>query len=286
MQSAAFTLQPVSPAIGAEIGGLDVAAGVDDAALAALKAALLRHQVLFLRGQRLTPASLVDFTRRLGDPLRVPWVRHMDGHPDVIAVVKEAEERDVSVFGGDWHSDFTSLAEPPWLTLLYGHEVPSCGGDTLWSSQYRAWETLSDGLRALLAGRRAMHAGRPYGTRPAVDPQRRLRGVEIRRGNPEADLERAHPVAPRHPHSGRRALYVNPIYTTRLEDLGEEESRPLLSTLHAHAVRPEFCCRLRWSPGTLAIWDNRCTLHYAVNDYDGHRREMYRTTVAGPPPAA
>ena len=282
--SSRMHIEPATPALGAELRGVDLARHLDDAGVAALRACLLEHQLLFVRGQRFTPATLAAFTRRLGEPLRVPYVAHLPEEPDVIAVVKEADEHDVSVFGGDWHSDFTSLAEPPALTLLYAHEVPACGGDTVWSSQYRACETLSAGMRRMLEPLRAMHAGRPYGTRPGVEPARRLRGVQISRGHPEADLERAHPVVRRHPLSGRDALFVNPIYTTRFEDMSVEESRPLLEMLYRHAIRPEFCCRVHWTPGMLAIWDNRCTLHYAVNDYDGYRREMYRTTVAGETP--
>ena len=278
--------RPLSPAIGVEVDGIDVAAAdLGAEQLALLRETLTTHQLVVLRGQRVTPASLLDFTRRLGEPLCVPWVRAMDAHPEVIAVVKEADECNVSVFGGDWHSDFSSLAQPPSFTLLYAEQVPAVGGDTLWSNQYRAWETLSTGMREVLGRHNALHAGRPYGRQPDVEPERRLRGVGISRNNPEADIERPHPVARTHPLSGRRALYVNPIYTTRFEDMSEAESRPLLEFLYAHAVRPEFCCRLRWTPGTLAIWDNRCTLHYAVNDYDGQRREMYRTTVAGETPA-
>lgn len=274
----------LSPAIGVEFEAGVALADADDASLLALRDAIDTHHLVVLRGQHLVPDSLLALTRRFGVPLQVPWVRPMDTHPEVIAVVKEADEQGVSVFGGDWHSDFSSLAEPPSLTLLYAREVPSSGGDTLWSNQVRAWETLSVGLRDMLAERRALHAGRPYGMQPGIAPARRLRGVEIARNQPEADIERPHPVARTHPRTGARALYVNPIYTTRFENMSEAESRPLLDYLYAHAVRPEFCCRLRWTPGTLAIWDNRCTLHYAVNDYDGARREMYRTTVAGETP--
>ena len=237
-----------------------------------------------LRGQRITPTQQVAFTRRFGAPMRVPYVRHMDEHPDLIAVIKEAEERNVSVFGGDWHADFTSLAEPPAATVLYGRQIPPCGGDTLFANQYMAAEALSDGLRVMLAGLRAMHAGRPYGQRPQVEGARMVRSIEISRGNPEADVERPHPVLRRHPHTGRRALFVNRIYTTRFEDMSEEESAPLLAYLYGVATRPEFSCRLRWDEGTLVVWDNRCSLHYAINDYDGHRREMHRATVAGEVP--
>jgi len=277
-------VRPITPAIGAEISAVDLSLPLDDATFAEIHRAFLEHLVIVLRDQHITPEQQVAFTRRFGPVLRVPYVRHMEEHPDVIAVIKEADEQRVSVFGGDWHSDFSSLPEPPLATVLYAREVPPCGGDTLFANQYLAWESLSDGMRRMLEARRALHAGRPYGTRPAVDPERMLRSVHIDRGHAEADIERPHPIARTHPATGRRALYVNPIYTVRVEDLTEEESRPLLSQLYATATRPEFCCRVRWQPGTLVAWDNRCTLHYAVNDYDGHRRELHRTTAAGDAP--
>lgn len=284
--SPAFEVNPVSGFIGAEILGLDLSHSPSEAVCARLRAALGEHLVLFLRDQRLDLAALKRATRIFGPLLRVPYVEPAPQDPDVIAVLKEAEEGGISVFGGDWHSDFSFLERPPAGSLLYGVEVPPYGGDTLWANQVKACETLPDDLKALVNGRRAVHVGAPYGVAHAPDETvATSRSIKMRRGDPAADRERLHPVVRRHPTTGRRALFVNPIYTTRLDGLSEEESRPILERLYRHATRPEFTCRFRWAPGSLAIWDNRMTLHYAINDYDGHRRLMYRTTFAGERPA-
>lgn len=280
--SSAFEIQPVAGFIGAEIAGLDLLPPLDEEACGRLRAALDEYLVLFLRDQRLDLAALKRATRIFGPLMRVPYVEPSPQDPDVIAVLKEADEADISVFGGDWHSDFSFLERPPAGSLLYGVEVPPYGGDTLWASQVRAYETLPADLKELIDGRRAVHVGAPYGVAHAPDQTLATsRSIKMRRGDPAADQETLHPVVRRHPATGRRALFVNPIYTTRLEGLSVEDSRAILERLYRHATRPEFTCRFRWAPGSLAIWDNRMTLHYAINDYDGHRRLMYRTTFAG-----
>jgi taurine dioxygenase len=268
--------------LGAEVSGVDLTR-FDDRAFGEIRQAFLDHLVLFFRGLRLSPEQQVALTRRFGLILRVPYVAHLPEHPDIIAVLKEAEERRVSTFGNAWHSDFSFLQEPPAGSLLYALETPPRGGDTLWANMYTAYETLSDGMRGMLDGLKAIHTGQPYGAQGGVGI-RGSRSIKITRGDPEADREMAHPVVRTHPESGRKALYVNAIYTTRFEGMTEAESRPLLGFLFEHCTRPEFTCRFRWSEGTLAIWDNRCTLHYAVNDYDGHRRLLHRTTFAGERP--
>ena len=269
-------------AVGAEISGVDLAR-LDDRAYAEIKQAFLDHLVLFFRDQRLSPEQQVALTRRFGPVLRVPYVAHLAEHPDIIAVLKEAEERQVSTFGNAWHSDFSFLEEPPAGSLLYALETPAHGGDTLWANMYMAYETLSEGMRRMLDGLRAIHTGKPYGVQGGAGI-RGSRSIQITRGDPEADREIAHPVVRTHQESGRKALFVNAIYTTRFEGMSEVESRPLLNFLFEHSTRPEFTCRFRWSNRTLAIWDNRCTLHYAVNDYDGYRRLLHRTTFAGERP--
>ncbi len=273
---------PTGGGCGAEVSGIDLAR-LDDAAFAEIRQALGDHLVLLFRDQRLSPDQHVALTRRFGPLLRVPYVAHLEEHPDIIAVLKEADERQISTFGNAWHSDFSFLEEPPAGSLLYALEVPAQGGDTLWANMYLAYETLSAGVRRLLEGLRAIHSGRPYGVQGGGGI-RGSRSIQITRGDPMADREVAHPVVRRHPEGGRKALFVNAIYTTRFEEMSEAESRPLLQFLFEHSTRPEFTCRFRWTPGTLAIWDNRCTLHYAVNDYDGYRRLLHRTTFAGERP--
>ena len=273
---------PVAGGLGAEISGVELAR-IDDAAFEEIRRAFTRHLVLFFRDQRLDPESQVALTGRFGPVLRVPYVAHLKEHPDIIAVLKEAEERQISTFGNAWHSDFSFLERPPAGSLLYALEVPPYGGDTLWSNMYTAFESLSDGMRRMLEGLNAIHTGKPYGRDGGVGIQG-SRSIQITRGDAEADRETEHPVVRRHPQSGRKALFVNAIYTTRFAGMTGEESRPLLDFLFEHATRPEITCRFRWSPGALAIWDNRCTLHYAVNDYDGSRRLLHRTTFAGERP--
>jgi taurine dioxygenase len=277
--------RPCAGALGAQAEGIDLSQPLDGSVLSTIRSAFAEHLVLFFRDQRLTPESLTALTASLGEVSRVPYVDPLPGHPEVIAVLKEADERNISVFGGDWHSDFSFLDEPPLGSVLYADEVPPTGGDTLWANMYAAYEALSPGMRAMLGGLRAMHSGRPYGLHAAIpEGQGVSRSIGIHRNQPEADAETVHPVVRRHAETGRPALFVNAIYTTRFENMSEEESRPLLDFLYAHATRPEFTCRFRWRAGSVALWDNRCTLHYAINDYDGHRRLMYRTTIAGERP--
>ena len=279
----AIEVQPVSPALGGEVRGVDLAAPTD-AIIESLRDALAVHSVLFVRDQSLSPEQHVSLTARLGPLLRVPYIQHLEEYPDIIAVLKEADEQRISTFGGSWHSDFSFLEQPPSFTLLYALELPPVGGDTLWASQYRAWEGLSEGMKALLSPLKAVHTGWPHGTRGPSANARVSRSVQMVRGNPAADREVEHPVVRVHPVSGRRSLFVNPVYTERFVGMTREESLPLLEFLYSHCVSPEFCCRLRWAPGTLVIWDNRSTLHLAINDYDGHRRLLHRTTVAGEVP--
>ncbi len=284
------SVRPVAPACGAEIRGVDLrraTAGAPDAGdddLRVVRDALRRHAVVFVRDQPLDLDEQVALTARLGRVLRVPYIQHLPSHPDVIAVLKEADERRISTFGGSWHSDFSFLDEPPSFTLLHAKELPDVGGDTLWASQEAAFDALSPGMQRLLAPLRAVQSGWPHGTNGPGPNAAVSRSVVMTRNDPSADREVLHPVVRVHPDTGRRSLFVNPVYTQRFEDTTVEESRPLLQYLFDHAVRAEFTCRLRWEPDTLAIWDNRCLLHLAINDYDGSRRLLHRTTVAGERP--
>ena len=277
-------IRPMAGAIGADIYDLDLARPLDDATFCAVERAFHDHLVLFFHDQALTPEQHIAFTRRFGPLNRSPYIKHMDEYPDIIAVLKEADERNISTFGNAWHSDFSFLETPPLGSVLYAREVPSHGGDTLFANMYLAYEALSEGMRRMLDNLNAMHAGRPYGVGGLPKDLKVSRSIGIARDDPEADREIAHPVVRVHPATGRKALFVNSIYTTRFEGMTEAESRPLLSFLYHHAIRPEFTCRLRWRTGDLAMWDNRCAMHYAINDYDGQRRLMHRTTITGERP--
>jgi len=273
----------ITPRMGTRLTGLDLKDPVSDALAEELHALLADRLVLLLPEQFLDIPALKRATQIFGPLIRLPYVEPMAEDPDVIAVLKEAEERNIHVFGGNWHSDFSYLERPPGGSLLQAVDLPPVGGDTLWADGVTAWETLPDDLRAMLDGRNAIQTGKPYGVkhRPTVSTST---SVKMQRGDPEADKERALPAVRRHPISGKAALFVNPTYTTRLEGISEEESAPILERVYAHMTRPEFQCRHRWRPGDLVIWDNRATMHFAVNDYDGHRRLLYRTTFEGEAP--
>src|SRR3984893_4384793 len=279
-----ISVHPVARSLGAEVGGVDLAEPLRNSVADELRRAFVEHLVLFFRDQTLTPEQHLAVSRLFGPIVRMPYVKHMADYPDIIAVLKEADERNISTFGNAWHSDFSFLEEPPLGSLLYARDVPRRGGDTIFANMYDAYEALSPGMKRMLDPLRAMHSGRPYGVAHAPKGVRTSRSIAIERDNREADREVAQPVVMVHPTSGRKALFVNAIYTTRFEHMTEAESRPLLDFLYQHCTRPESTCRFGWKSGSLAIWENRCTLHYAVNDYDGQRRLMHRTTIAGEPP--
>lgn len=274
-------IEPVTPNCGARVTGVDLRQPVDEDLAEALRRALYRHQVLFLPGQGLNLTRQKSVTALLGEPMQLPYVVPLDEDPEVVAVRKAADEVKVGVFGGDWHSDFSFMKVPPAGSVLSAVTIPPVGGDTLWSNQVAAFEALDDETKQHLAGRDVIHVGAPYGVKHAPPAaSRAATSVRMTRGDPEADRERVHPAVRRHPFSGARALFVNPIYSTRLEGMSEADSAPILARLYRHATRPEFCCRHRWRAGDLVIWDNRTSLHYAVNDYDGYERLLYRTTFS------
>lgn len=276
-------IHPITGTIGAEITGLDPCRPIGKPDRKALQKALHDHLVLVFRAAHLDLDAQLRLTEVFGRPVPLPYITPMKDQPLAVRVLKEAGDRS-GVFGGDWHSDMSFVAEPPAGSLLNAREVPAAGGDTLFANQVAAWHALSPALRDLLDGREAIHVGKPYGVRWAPPEHAQSKGaIEMVRGDPKADEERRHPAVLTHPETGRRSLYLNPIYVTRLSGMTEEESRPVLDILRQHATRPEFSMRLRWRAGDLAIWDNYATLHFAVNDYAGHRREMWRTTFAGPP---
>lgn len=276
-----MNIEPVTPNCGALVTGVDLRKDLAEDVAEALRRSLYRHQVLFLPGQGLSLARQKLVTALFGEPMRLPYVVPLEEDPEVVAVRKSADEVKVGVFGGDWHSDFSFMEVPPAGSVLSAVTIPPVGGDTLWSNQVAAFEALDDGTKQLLAERGVIHVGAPYGVKHAPPAaSHAAASVRMTRGDPQADEERIHPAVRRHPFSGARALFMNPIYSTRLEGMSEEDSAPILSRLYRHATRPEFCCRHRWGAGDLVIWDNRTSLHYAVNDYDGYDRLLYRTTFS------
>ena len=277
-----LTVEPVAGALGATVTGLDLRAVSAAEELEGLRAALAEHLVVFLPDQDLSLDDLEQVTDLLGGRDVTPFVDPLEDRPFVIRVIKEPG--DALNFANAWHSDLSYLPAPPAYTLLHAWQVPDHGGDTVWSNQYLAYETLSGGLRATLAGLRAVHsAGMAYGTGGLLDQFKDLTSMAIAPSE-EAYAEHVHPVVVQHPVTGRSSLYVNPVYTVRFEGWSKEESAALLGHLHRHSINENFTCRLRWSVKTLAIWDNRCTMHNALNDYSGVRREMFRTSVKGAVP--
>jgi taurine dioxygenase len=278
-----LTVEPVAGALGATVTGLDLTKVTRGEELDGLRRALADHLVVFLPEQDLSLDDLERVTDLLGGRDVTPFVDPLEDRPYVIRVIKEPT--DVLNFANAWHSDLSYLPEPPAYTLLHAWDVPDRGGDTVWSNQYLAYETLSGGLRTTLDGLRCVHsAGMAYGTGGLLDQFKDFTSMAIAPSE-EAYAEHVHPAVIVHPVTGRRALYVNPVYTTRFEGWTKEESHALLGHIHRLSINENFTCRLRWSVKTLAIWDNRCTMHNALNDYAGVRREMYRTSVKGSAPA-
>ena len=276
-------IRQLSGAGGAEITGIDLATA-DDETIEAVRRALGQYLVVTLPDQPLDDIALARFTSRLGPFGLEPFVEGESTHPNVIAVVKEADETKRLNFGGNWHTDWSFLETPPSFTLLHARELPPFGGDTLFANQVLAFEGLSTGLQALLKSLQAVHsARRPYGPNSHLANKSHLRSMKIKTGV-EALAEYLHPVVRHDPQTGRNALYVNKGYTIRFADMTEAESAGLLAYLYTHSVRQEFVIRVSWKVNTLTIWDNRALQHFAVNDYDGYRREMHRTSVMGEKP--
>jgi taurine dioxygenase len=279
MRNAAFEVRPIAGALGAELHGLDLSVALSNAAIGAIRQALLDHLVIFFRDQHLPPERFLALAGRFGTPIEYPFVKGIEGFPEIINVTKL--EHETVNFGGVWHSDTTYLQEPPMATLLVAREVPEAGGDTLFANQYLAFETLSETLRDLLARLKGVASSAKADASRTREDRIRSDGSAAARNLLEAE----HPVVRTHPETGRKALFANRAHTVRIAGMTEAESAPLLEFLFRHQIRPEFTCRFRWTPGALAIWDNRCAQHYAMNDYQGKRRVMQRITLAGDRPA-
>ena len=260
----------IAGALGAEILGVDLSKSFSEKDL---RKVWLEHGVIFFRDQKLDPAQFMAFARRFGKPIEYPFVKGLDGFPEVIEVKKLEHER--HNFGGIWHSDTAYLKEPPMGSMLLAREIPPYGGDTEFASMYAAYEALSDGMKRLLDGMYAVNAS----SKADVTRTREDRVKEY-----SQHYEAEHPVVRTHPETGRKALYVNRGHTVRFRGMTETESAPLLEFLFQHQVKPEFTCRFVWQVGSLAFWDNRCTQHNPINDYHGFRRVMHRITLAGDKP--
>ena len=278
MTSTALEVRPIAGALGAEIHGVNLAGDLDDDTVAAIRQAWLKHCVIFFRDQDLPPARFLQLARRFGNVIEYPFIKGLEGFPEIIPVMKLENEK--VNFGGMWHSDTAYLEEPPMGTMLVAREVPPYGGDTMFASMYLAYETLSDGMKRLLDGLIGINTS----SKADVSRTREDRIRDSVRADAKKEYVGEHPVVRTHPETGRKALYVNPGHTLRFKDMTVEESTPLLEYFFRHQVRPEFTCRFSWRAGSLAFWDNRCALHNPINDYHGFRRVMHRITLAGDKP--
>jgi len=267
-------IRPLAGVLGAEVLGVDLKSTRE---WKGIHQAFVEHSVLVFRDQKLEPQDIMDVGAKFGPPCHYPFVTGMDGFPFIFEVVKE--ESETVNFGGNWHSDTTYLPQPPLGTLLYAVETPAHGGDTLFANTRAAYEALSDGMRGVVDKLVGVNsAGLKYGG-GRTRMHKNIGGMKVHDTDHADDYESEHPVARTHPETGRKALYCSRGHTIRFKDMSEEESRPLIDFLQAHQTRPEFTCRVRWAPGTLTVWDNRCTQHNAINDYHGQRRRMRRLTV-------
>ena len=274
-------ISPLAGALGAEILGVDLR-HLDAKGWEEMHRAFLKYSVLAIRDQKLEPEDIMMVGAKFGEPCHYPFVTGMEGYPYIFEVVKEPGEK--KNFGGAWHSDTAYLKEPPLATLLYAVETPSHGGDTLFANTAAAYDALSDGLRKVVDTLIGVNSAELKHAGGRSSRHGNIKGMKVHDTESADQYLSAHPVARTHPETGRKALYASRSHTTHFKGMTEEESAPLLSFLVQHQTRPEFTCRVRWAPGTLTVWDNRCTQHNAINDYHGQRRRMRRLTVGAQTP--
>ena len=271
-------IRPMGPVIGAEIFGVDLGSDLSDSTLAGIEKALLDHLVIAFRGQDITPDRQLAFGRRFGAVYCPPMSAFPPDHPEIMLL----DTKTPKGAGADsWHYDATFMPEPPMASILRPVMLPAGGGgDTCFANMYEAYQALSEPLRAMLDGLKAVH-----------DLSRQLR-ISVDRGiSPKGfdELQREwppveHPVVRTHPVTGRKSLYVNPMFTQQIVGLSKPESAALLAMLFELSTRPEFTCRVQWQNGTLTLWDNRWLQHYAIDDYADYERVMYRVTIRGERP--
>jgi len=269
---------------GARVSGVDLTSALGEDEAAEINRAWAAHSVLVFPDQAMGIEDLERTTLYFGEFGEDPFVQPLKEHPHVIEVKREPAEKSI-VFGAAWHSDWSFQATPPSATLLHAQVIPPVGGNTLYADTTRAYEALSPEWKERVKDMRAIHsASAAYGTQGVLarDPQKSSMSIVT---GEAAHGREIHPVVRVHPVSGRRSLFINPVYTRGIEGAGEVEGQETLAALYAHMLQDEFVYEHRWSPDMLAIWDNRCTMHLAKGGYEGHRRLLYRTTVAGERPA-
>jgi len=260
---------PLTQRIGAEISGVDLTDDLSDEVIEELRQAIADYQVIFFRDQHLDHDSHKAFGRRFGELFVHNGVASIPGHSEIVAIHADANSKYIA--GDNWHSDLTMNPEPPMGSILYLHTMPEVGGDTIWSSMYAAYDALSPRMKDHIEGLTALHDGE-HVYRPIINDPTKTYPCS------------RHPVVRIHPVTGRKTIFVNPSYTTRIVELPEPESDALLAYLYQHCQDPNFQVRFRWRPHSVAFWDNRCTQHFAIYDYYPHVRSGFRVTIAGDTP--
>lgn len=275
--AAGVTVKKTGVHLGAEIGGIDLNQPLDDARTAAIRAALLEHEVLIFRSQDISVEALVDFGRRFGELSVHPIAPHDEEVPELI--VFDDDEEDPAVFTDNWHTDETFREVPPLGTILRAVQLPPVGGDTLFCSMTAAYDGLSPWVKKAIEGMEAVHDLKLFRLGIPDTPEGREEELKLNREFPKV----VHPVVREHPETGKRVLFVNPHFTLHIKGIPERESQALLSVLYHQAEVPEYQLRIKWEPHTVVFWDNRSTQHYAPHDYR-ERRLMHRVTVKGDRP--
>lgn len=274
-----ITVTPISGTMGAEISGADLSGKLDNSTFDEIHRAFLEYQLLVFHGQKLTTGQNVAFARRFGPLEAYPFVEGLVDQPEIFEIRKEPDEE--RNFGGAWHTDMSFDPTPPIATMLYAKSVPSRGGDTMLTNLYTAYEALSDTMKHMIGGLRAEYSAalryRREG-RAGLMKSTRFKIANVDRAD---DMRAEHPIVRTHPETGRKALYLSGSHTTRIIGMTDAESAALLDFLKRHVVEPDFTCRARYGVGTVAMWDNRCTQHRALNDYPGQQRVMHRLTIGG-----
>ena len=271
-----INVKPLSGNIGAEIDGVNLKK-ITKEQFKEIKIVFGKYGVIFFRNQNLSPEEEIIFAELWGEININRFFTNLEGYPKIALVSKEPDQQ--KNIGGAWHTDHTYDLEPAMGSILFAHQVPKKGGDTIFSSMYAAYETLSDGLKDTLKNMYGRHSSRHvFGTSRA---ERNDDTVGRIINSDKAKQDAIHPVVITHPQTGKKALFVNPTFTLGFDGWSDEESKPLLNYLYSHATKPEFTCRFKWEEGSIAFWDNRSTWHLAVNDYHGQRRLMHRITING-----
>ena len=272
-------LRTASPALGAEITGINLSAPVSASLATELRQGLCDHHLLIFRNQSLEPKDLTRIGRVFGNLTQYPFLRHLPGEPFVAPVVKEPW--DTGVFGGGWHTDTPYLAEPARATLLYALEVPESGGDTLFSNMHLAYRALPNTLKRRIETLRGVFTSTRVHQKSGAFASSAGRAEDRIDADAHTGAEAQHPLVRRHPRTRALSLHVSPLHLAKIVGLSQQDSAPLIEALNAHAIKEQFCFRLTWQPRTLAVWDNRCLLHCPMDDYAGQRREMLRVSIVG-----